>query len=220
LSIATENFIKAIYQFGKTQGLDTKPSSIAKKLNISSAAATDMAKKLADKKLVNYQKYKSLLLTKKGEELAVQILRKHRIWETFLFKHLNLSLHEIHREAELLEHQTSDFLADKIHEHLGFPNFDPHGDPIPSKNGEIIDIPSISLSNAIEGKLYKVVRLQSDKKDFFDFCVDNQLLNGQIIKVQKQMESTRMTQIEVEGTKLLLNKEFTNIINVSEYEVE
>ena len=220
MSIATENFIKAIYQCGKTHGLNTKPSSIAKKLKISSAAATDMAKKLAEKDLVVYQKYKSLSLTVKGEQLAVQVLRKHRIWETFLFKHLELSLHEIHREAELLEHQTSDFLADKIHEYLGFPNFDPHGDPIPNKNGEITSIESISLATATEGKSYKVVRLQSDNKEFFDFCVENKLLNGQLIYVQKQMSTTKMTQITLDGTKLLLNKEFTNIINVSEYEKE
>jgi len=216
LSIATENFIKAIYQSNRINGLDTKPSSIAKKLSISNAAATDMARKLSEKKLVNYQKYKALSLTEEGKKVAIQVVRKHRIWESFLYKHLNLSLHEIHREAELLEHQTSDFLANKLHEALGFPEFDPHGDPIPNKEGVINDKQSICLSETQEGKTYTVVRLQSDNKDFFDFCTINELVNGNDVKVEKHFSQPAMTQIHINNNTLVLNRDFTNIINVIE----
>jgi len=159
MSVAIENFVKAIYQFSKHSEYDTKPSTVAKKLGITSAGATDMSKKLAAKGLLDYEKYQELKLTSKGELLALQVLRKHRIWESLLFKLLDLSLHEIHREAELLEHETSDFLAEKIHEYLGRPDFDPHGDPIPSIDGKFPKIKdSVALSKAIENTDYRISR--------------------------------------------------------------
>ena len=216
MSVAIENFVKAIYQHKMNEALDTKPSTIAKKLGISSAAATDMAKKLAIKELVDYEKYQELKLTPKGTTMALRVVRKHRIWESFLFKFLDLSLHEIHREAELLEHQTSDFLADKIHEYLGFPNFDPHGDPIPNINGEIVEVKdSISLANAQEEVSYRISRLQSDDKDFFDFCATSGLTNGELIHIEKQFAKTQMTQIKVNNTTLLLGYNFTSLIRIT-----
>lgn len=216
MSVAIENFVKAIYQNKMNDALDTKPSTIAKKLQISSAAATDMAKKLAIKGLVDYEKYQELKLTPEGTNIALRIVRKHRIWESFLFKLLDLSLHEIHREAELLEHQTSDFLADKIHEYLGSPDFDPHGDPIPNNDGEIVEVKNaISLANAIEGESYKISRLQSDDKDFFDFCATSGLINGELIYIEKQFEKTQMTQITINNTTLLLGYNFTSLIKIT-----
>ena len=219
MSVAIENFVKAIYQFSKQKDLDTKPSNIAKKLEISSAAATDMAKKLAIKGVLDYEKYQELKLTDEGEKMALRVVRKHRIWESLLFKLLDLSLHEIHREAELLEHQTSDFLANKIHEYLGYPDFDPHGDPIPDINGNIKHVhDSIALSEATANKVYQISRLQSDDEDFFDFCSENGLNNGAKIKVEKQFEKTKMTKITVENTTLLLNTNFTSLIQLIDEE--
>jgi len=215
MSVATENFVKAIYQFGKHIKYDTKPGTIAKKLGVSNAAATDMAKKMDIKGLLKYEKYKELKLTREGELMALRVVRKHRIWESLLFKLLDLSLHEIHREAELLEHETSDFLADKIHEYLGYPNFDPHGDPIPDNEGNINHIHnSITLSEALPDKFYTITRLQSDDKDFFDFCSENGLNNGAKIKVEKQFEKTKMTKIMVDNSTLLLSTNFTSLIQV------
>ncbi len=215
MSVAIENFIKAIYQFGKHAEYDTKTSTIAKKLGVSSAAATDMAKKLAIKGLIDYKKYKELKLTKEGALMALRVVRKHRIWESFLFKLLDLSLHEIHREAELLEHQTSDFLAEKLHKYLGYPDFDPHGDPIPSIDGEFPIIKdSIALSKALAQTQYRISRLQSDDKEFFDFCAEHYLINGELITVEKQFENTQMTQVKVGSNILLLNYNFTSLIQL------
>ena len=108
MSISIENFVKAIYLQEQRMGEDTRPGTLAKLLNISNAATTDMARSLAQKNLVNYTKYQKLTLTPEGEKLALSILRKHRLWEAFLSQTLNLSLNEIHKEAELLEHATSD----------------------------------------------------------------------------------------------------------------
>lgn len=217
MSVAVENFIKAIYKNENHDHHDTKPGNIAKKLGISSAAATDMAKKLASKDLLNYEKYQALQLTKKGELMALKVIRKHRLWEAFLFKYFDMSLHEIHREAELLEHETSDFLADKISEHLGNPKFDPHGDPIPNNEGKITTIDnSISLDIAEEKKTYRISRLISDEKDFFDFCAQNGIKYGNSLEVSKQYNKSGMTQILLNNNTLLLNKDFTTKIYVDE----
>src|SRR5690606_34380857 len=212
MSVAIENFVKAIYNNDIQEHHDTKPGNIAKKLGISNAAATDMAKKLASKNLLQYEKYQPLQLTDKGTKMAINVVRKHRLWEALLFKMFDMSLHEIHREAELLEHETSDFLANKISEYLGNPKFDPHGDPIPNAEGEITtEDTSISLSHALEGKTYVISRLLSDDKEFFDFCAQNGLKYGNTILVVKQFRN-KMTQISINNNTLILNNDFTYII--------
>ena len=144
------------------------------------------------------------------------------IFDTFslpslLFKLFDLSLHDIHREAELLEHQTSDLLANKISEYLGNPKFDPHGDPIPNSDGEITTIDtSITLSNTEEGKTYIISRLMSDDKEFFDFCGQHGLKYGNTVLVSKQFSKNKMTQISINNNTILLNEDFTNIIYVNE----
>jgi DtxR family Mn-dependent transcriptional regulator len=216
MSIAIENFVKAIYKNNSNDAKDTKPGNIAKKLGISSAAATDMAKKLAVKDLLHYQKYQELQLTEKGKKMALNVVRKHRLWEAFLFKMFDMSLHDIHKEAELLEHQTSDLLADKISAYLGHPKFDPHGDPIPNANGEITTIDtSISLANAEEGKYYVISRLMSDDKEFFEFCAHHKLKYGHEVLVSKQFKNNKMTELSVENNTILLNQDFTTLIYVN-----
>ncbi|MFL0352992.1 metal-dependent transcriptional regulator [Xanthomarina sp. GH4-25] len=217
MSVAIENFVKAIYKNDKNNTNDTKPGNIAKKLGISNAAATDMAKKLASKNLLKYEKYQALQLTDEGTKMALNVIRKHRLWEALLFKLFDMSLHEIHREAELLEHETSNFLADRISEYLGNPKFDPHGDPIPNAHGEITTIDnSIALSNTQEGKTYIISRLMSDDKEFFDFCALNGLKYGNSLLVTKQFNKNKMTQITINNNNIVLNEDFTNIIYVNE----
>jgi DtxR family transcriptional regulator, Mn-dependent transcriptional regulator len=215
MTVSIENFVKAIYKQSSLPGSDTKLSTIARMLQISNAAATDMARKLSIKNLVHYTKYKPLTLTSEGEELALNVIRKHRLWESFLYKTLNLSLHEIHREAEVLEHLTSNFLANKIDNFLGNPSTDPHGDPIPAYDGkEKNDESLLLLSEVNAGNSYDICRLYSSEKDFFDFCDSNQLAIGSTIKVEKQYESGKMTEIKVNQNTILLNEDFTRIIYV------
>ncbi len=219
MTISIENFLKAIYHQCCLPTPDARLSTIAGMLNISNAAATDMARKLASKNLVNYTKYKPLSLTDEGHSLALNVIRKHRLWESFLYQTLNLSLHEIHQEAEQLEHLTSDFLADKIEKYLGHPTTDPHGDPIPNLNGESTEDASlILLSNAKGGESYTVSRLFSTEKDFFDFCNDHAITIGSTIWVEKQYEKQKMTELRIDGDKLLLNRELTEIIYVQPQE--
>jgi DtxR family Mn-dependent transcriptional regulator len=215
VSISIENFLKNIYLLEQNPGSDTRPGSLARALSISNAAATDMAKKLAERRLVDYEKYKALKLTDAGRKLALNVLRKHRLWETFLYRTFGLSLHEIHREAELLEHQTSEFLAEKISAYLNNPETDPHGDPIPNKAGKVdIEKGQINLSMAEAGRHYKITRLFSSAKGFFDFCQNNGLDVGSSLKVETQYADQRMTEISISGSRIILNLELTEIIYV------
>lgn len=215
VSIATENFIKTIYQFEQRDDWDTRPGSIARELGITNAAATDMARKLALKKLIDYKKYKELKLTPAGQKMALGIIRKHRLWETFLHQILGLTMHEIHREAELLEHLTSDFLAEKISLFLGNPVTDPHGDPIPNEEGGVqSDKESVMLSLAEPGNEYEICRLSGSDKEFFDFCHANNINIGTPLLVRKKYAKNRMIEIEVSTIKLLLNEGMANTIFV------
>ncbi|KAF0196677.1 MAG: DtxR family transcriptional regulator Mn-dependent transcriptional regulator [Bacteroidetes bacterium] len=217
MSSATENFVKVIYQFNQNQGLDTKPGTVAKALGISNAAATDMAKKLARKELVVFQKYRPLQLTENGKRMALNVIRKHRLWETFLYRTLKLSLHEIHREAELLEHLTSDFLTERLSIFLGSPDVDPHGDPIPDIDGHLLsDQDQITLLSAEAGSEYKIVRLAGSDSEFFEFCEDNNITVGAQITVGKQYAKNKMTRILINDQKLLLNAVITNKIFVEQ----
>jgi DtxR family Mn-dependent transcriptional regulator len=215
MSTAIENFVKVVYQNEQNQGFDTRPGTIAKALGISSAAATDMSRKLADKNLIHYEKYQQIRLTEGGKKMALHVIRKHRLWESFLFRVFHLSLHEIHREAELLEHQTSDFLAEKISSFLGNPEFDPHGEPIPDSKGSMW-VPSEQsiLSFVSAGLNYEITGLISSDKEFYDFCNTNHLHIGSKLKVVNQYEKISMTEIKLGNKKMLLNREFANIIYV------
>ena len=215
MSISIENFVKAIYLQEQRMGQDTRPGTLAKLLNITNAATTDMARSLAQKQLVNYTKYQKLSLTPEGRKLALNVLRKHRLWESFLYMFLGLSLHEIHEEAERLEHLTSNFLADRIDKYLNYPASDPHGDPIPCTEG--IEKPignSIVLSDAKVDEDYNIVRLFSSNPDFFDFCASNNISIGTEIHIEKNFHEMKMVEVSIGDKKLLLHEEITNKIYV------
>jgi len=215
ISTPAENFMKAIFMHEQNDGYDTKPGSIAKALGITSAAATDMARKLSDKKLVHYEKYRQLELTPEGKKLALKLVRKHRLWETFLYRTFQMSLHEIHQEAEMLEHQTSEFLAEKISSYLGDPEVDPHGDPIPSLDGELeVETRHIPISMAKPGTDFVITRLAGSDREFFDFCNRNDLNVGARITIEKQYSDHRMTEIILNQIRLLLNSDFSDFIYV------
>jgi DtxR family Mn-dependent transcriptional regulator len=215
ISQSAENFVKAIFMHEQHQCFDTKPGSIAKAVGITSAAATDMARHLSDKNLVSYEKYRRLALTPEGKKLALKLIRKHRLWETFLYRTFQMSLHEIHREAEILEHQTSEFLAEKLSTYLGDPSVDPHGEPIPNADGELeANAGHIPLSQTEPGKEYVITTLTGSGKEFFDFCKRNNIHVGSAIQIEKQYMDYPMTEIRLDKVRLLLNADFSNFIHV------
>ncbi|HMW67598.1 MAG TPA: metal-dependent transcriptional regulator [Chitinophagaceae bacterium] len=149
LTAVEENYLKYIFQL--LDDLDTetvKTNDLAYKLEHSPATVTDMLKKLSDKKLVQYKKYYGASLTKVGRQTAIKVLRKHRLWETFLVRNLKFTWDKVHEIAEQLEHVQSDELVERLDEFLGFPKFDPHGDPIPDKHGYFHFAQQIALTDA------------------------------------------------------------------------
>lgn len=136
ISSTEENYLKAIYHLQQTdvaRGVST--SNLSEHLQNKAASVSDMLKRLSDKKLIHYEKYKAVSLTRSGEKLATGIVRKHRLWEVFLMEKLGFRWDEVHELAEQLEHIKSDDLIERLAEFLGHPEFDPHGDPIPNAKG-------------------------------------------------------------------------------------
>ncbi len=154
-SFTEENYLKAIYKLSEINELVTT-TDIATMLNIRSATVTDMLKKLAVKKLIRYERYKGLYLTEKGRAIGVKIIRKHRLWELFLVKQMKFRWDEVHEIAEQLEHIQSDELINRLDAILGYPKSDPHGDPIPDRNGIFGKSKAIPLSD-VKVKMNAVV---------------------------------------------------------------
>lgn len=158
-SFTEENYLKAIYKLSEkidNEGVST--NDIAAVLSTKAASVTDMLKKLSEKKLINYKKYQGVNLTSKGQKVAIDIIRKHRLWELFLVDKLGFKWDEVHDIAEQLEHIDSDELIEKLDTFLEFPKYDPHGDPIPNKSGvfankkmlELFEMP-VGFSGNISG---------------------------------------------------------------------
>ena len=147
LSQAEENYLKAIYKISRQSGTLVSNNSISVEMNTSAASVTDMINRLSQKELIHYQKRKGVRLTDLGELTAIHLVRKHRLWETFLVEKLNFTWDEVHELAEQLEHIQSRELINRLDEFLDFPKYDPHGDPIPDENGRITERQQVLLSN-------------------------------------------------------------------------
>ena len=143
---AEEDYLKAIYKISENTSEQVSTKTLAGVVNSKPSSVTDMIQRLSVKKLVDYKKYKGFSLTENGRKKALHIIRKHRLWELFLVKHLSFSWDEVHDIAEQLEHVSSPLLVNKLDAFLNFPRRDPHGDIIPDENGRIREDDTIELS--------------------------------------------------------------------------
>jgi DtxR family Mn-dependent transcriptional regulator len=167
LSFTEENYLKAIYYLQQeSDANEVSVNDIAEKMSTRPATVTDMLRKLSDKKLIHYEKYKKTQLSKTGLASAVQIVRKHRLWEVFLHDKLQFSWDEVHEVAEELEHIRSAKLIERLDEFLEFPRFDPHGDPIPNAAGEVKPASNTTLSESETGKALKLVAVKDTSSAF------------------------------------------------------
>jgi DtxR family Mn-dependent transcriptional regulator len=171
-----------------------------------------MLKKLAEKELVSYQKYQGVTLTEKGFHSAKMIVRKHRLWEVFLVDKLNFSWDEVHEIAEELEHIKSEKLINKLDEFLGFPSFDPHGDPIPNAKGELIKIDKFLLSEALLNTDYVCVGVKNSSVEFLQYLDKQNISLGSTIKVISREEfDSSLTIILNSNTISISNKIAENL---------
>lgn len=151
LTFTEENYIKALYTIqSRNESGEASVNEIAERMHTRPATVTDMFRKLSEKGLIHYEKYKKVRLTDVGAKIALGILRKHRLWETFLCDKLNFAWDEVHEVAEQLEHIQSQKLIERLDEFLGFPEYDPHGDPIPKHDGQMPASKAIPLSEMPE----------------------------------------------------------------------
>lgn len=146
LTPTEENYLKAIFKIAETEKKTVSTNAIAKHLGTTAASVTDMIKKLSEKSLIHYEKYKGVSLTNTGNKAATHLIRKHRLWEVFLVNKLRFAWHQVHDIAEELEHIDSDELISRLDAFLDYPKFDPHGDPIPNADGRFTLRNQISLS--------------------------------------------------------------------------
>ena len=187
-SQSVENYLKAIFTVGDYGKEPVTTNALAAYLETKAGSVTDMLKKLAEKQLVNYQKYKGVQLTPKGREVAVTTIRKHRLWEVFLVEHLKFGWDEVHEVAEELEHISSIKLIDNLDQFLGNPKKDPHGDPIPDREGHIRPPKDISLIDMEEGSEGIVVGVREHSSSFLQYLESIPLLLGAHVEILRRFE--------------------------------
>ena len=186
-TFSEENYLKVIYNLDKQGIKKITPTAIAEALNNNPASVIDMLKKLGDKKLLAYEKTKGAKLTANGKAIAISVIRKHRLWEVFLLEKLGYEWDQVHDIAEQLEHIHYADLADKLDRFLGFPKYDPHGDPIPSANGEMVSVNRIMLEEAQVGKTYKVVGVKDTSPEFLQYLKKLEIGIGTKITIKEKI---------------------------------
>lgn len=214
LSKSEENYLKAIYHLSATipEGIST--NAIAQQLETKASSVTDMVKKLADKELVLYKKYQGVTLTKSGEKVAANVIRKHRLWEVFLVEKLSFNWDEVHEVAEQLEHIQSEKLIDELDSFLGYPKRDPHGDPIPDKDGNI-NILEKSLLSTLPIKTQAICVGVKDTSSEFLRYLDKQgiALGKEILIIEKESFDNSM-RIEIDQKEFVISFQIANNIYV------
>lgn len=183
LSYTEENYLKAIYFISGPEGHLVNTNAIAERLATKAATVTDMLRKLKSKRLVAYQPYKGTRLSAEGQRLAVAILRKHRLWETFLVEKLDFGWEEVHDIAEQLEHVRSPKLTERLADFLGYPEFDPHGDPIPDREGVFPQREQGTLDRCEIGSRCLIKGVRDSSRDFLTYVAKLGIKLGDALEV-------------------------------------
>jgi DtxR family transcriptional regulator, Mn-dependent transcriptional regulator len=181
-----EDYLKAIYHFSGQQQEKVGTSMLAEYLSNKPASVTDMLRRLSEKELIHYKKSHGVTLTDKGVRVVLQIVRKHRIWETFLVEKLKFGWEEVHEIADELEHVRSELLIHKMDAFLGYPKFDPHGDPIPTAEGDMPEASTLPLSEIKASQQVSFVSVATDQADFLQYLDKMELQIGDIFLVQER----------------------------------
>ncbi|MEO9892610.1 metal-dependent transcriptional regulator [Aurantibacter sp.] len=188
MTLSEEDYIKAIYHLGKGENITVSTNALAEMVDTKPSSVTDMVKKLSEKGVANYRPYKGVSLSEYGQRIALSLVRKHRLWEVFLVEKLDFSWDEVHEVAEQLEHIKSEKLIDRLDKHLGFPQVDPHGDPIPSKSGEFKKAIKKLLNDIPIGSIGVCVGVKDSSPPFLKFLDKNKIALGDTILVLDKEE--------------------------------
>lgn len=215
LSFTEENYLKALLKITiDNDVVEVGTNELATHLDVKPATVTDMLKKLKEKGLINYEKYGKIGLNDEGKKIALEILRKHRLWETFLYQKLDFNWDEVHEIAEQLEHIKSAKLIDKLDAFLDFPQFDPHGDPIPTEQGELRVTYKKILAEVAVGESCKLAAVKDNSTAFLQYVAKVGLGISSVVKVIARQEFDAMMQIEVDGKTHHVSEKFAENIFV------
>jgi DtxR family Mn-dependent transcriptional regulator len=209
-TLSEENYLKAIYHLESDSKKGISTNAIAKSLETKASSVTDMVKKLSEKEVVLYVKYQGVTLTAFGKKTAANIVRKHRLWEVFLVEKLNFSWDEVHDVAEQLEHIKSPKLINQLDALLGFPTHDPHGDPIPDKDGNVNTVDKILLATFYKGESGVCVGVNDSSSEFLRFLDKKKITLGKKITVLEKEDFDDSLFIEIDGEKLSISKKIAN----------
>lgn len=210
-----ENYLKAIFHLYK-QGTDKiSITALASLLGNNPASVIEMLKKLEEKKLILYNKVQGVKLKPEGIETAILVIRKHRLWEMFLQEKLGYTWDEVHEIAEQLEHVKDEKLADRLDKFLGFPEFDPHGEPIPSSDGKFPNVLLKTLSDIKPGDLCEVISVKDTSKTFLQYLHKLNIGIGTKIKVIEKQDFDNSIFILFGDQKISVSKKFAESLQVS-----
>jgi len=205
-TLSEENYLKAIYHLEKQINDAVSTNAIAEQIETKASSVTDMVKKLAEKELANYIKYQGVSLTERGRLTAMSVIRKHRLWETFLVNKLNFSWDEVHEIAEQLEHIKSEKLINKLDDFLENPTHDPHGDPIPDKNGNYTTLKSKNILEFEIGNQGVLISVKDSSDVFLKYLNKNELALGDMIKVVDFEPFDESFTIETKSKTMIISK--------------
>lgn len=214
MTLSEENYLKTIYHLTSVTDTEVSTNAIAEKMETKASSVTDMLKKLAEKDWINYKKYQGVSLTPKGKMAAKMIVRKHRLWEVFLVDKLDFAWDEVHDIAEQLEHIKSEQLINKLDDFLGNPTKDPHGDPIPDRDGKIIAIEKVLLSELQPGQTCKCVGVKDSSTAFLKYLDNNRIALGTILKMLSKEVFDQSLTIATDGKEIVISHKIASNLYV------
>lgn len=212
---AIEDYLKTIFSLAEVE-TPVSTSRIAEARDVKPGSVTSMLQRLAKLNLVHYEKHYGVTLTKAGEKIALEVIRHHRLLELYLNEALGFSWDEVHEQADILEHVISEKLEERIAAYLGHPKFDPHGDPIPDKDGSIETIPMIPLDETAVGVSTQVTRIQDDaNSEMLRYLAELGLTPGKTVKIIDIAPFEGPLTIEVDGKEKVIGKTIASAILVT-----
>lgn len=201
-----ENYLKTIYHCSLNSG-SVSTNQLAAATNTRAASVTDMLKKLAEKKLINYARYQGVTLTDKGEQIALNIIRKHRLWEYFLVEKLNFKWDEVHEVAEELEHISSIELIDRLDKFMDYPQYDPHGDPIPDRDGKFKRMELMPVSSLPVNQSAVISGVKDHSTAFLQYLEKINLTLGTHLKIAEIADYDNSVILEIGGKKINISRD-------------
>ncbi|EKB48009.1 metal-dependent transcriptional regulator [Cecembia lonarensis] len=203
LTPAEESYLKAIYHISDGGKRSVSTNDISFQMKTKPASVSDMLRRLGEKEVIEYRKYYGVNITEEGKKLALQTIRKHRLWEVFLVEKLRFSWDEVHEVADELEHIKSKLLIQRLDEYLGFPKFDPHGDPIPDEYGDVRSRPRLTLSELDINATGQLVAVKDSSAAFLRYLDKVGAYIGARIKVLDKVEFDGSVEILVDNKKTI-----------------